>query len=114
VNLRDTAHHPPPHSHARYGEHVSQIELNNWLILNGSLPSRGLRARVAGDQAVAGRLEIRVRADVIALAADPVKADPDELPDVRVRYTVVDGDVAFAAASTWSPTHQKTFETIDD
>lgn len=35
--------HPPAHFHARYGEHVAQIELGTWRVLNGSLPPRALR-----------------------------------------------------------------------
>ena len=35
--------HPPPHFHARYGEHVAQIELRTNQILAGSLPPRALR-----------------------------------------------------------------------
>jgi hypothetical protein len=35
--------HLPPHFHAQYGEHVAQIVLGSWKILNGSLPPRALR-----------------------------------------------------------------------
>jgi hypothetical protein len=35
--------HPPPHFHARYGEHVAQIALDGLRVLNGSLPPRALR-----------------------------------------------------------------------
>ena len=35
--------HPPPHFHARYGEHVAQIELATLRVLNGSIPTRALR-----------------------------------------------------------------------
>lgn len=47
--------HPPPHFHAQYGEHVAQIELGSWRILNGSLPRRALRlvrhwARLHGEE----------------------------------------------------------------
>lgn len=47
--------HPPPHFHARYGEHVAQIELDGLRVLNGSLPPRALRlvrewARVHHDE----------------------------------------------------------------
>jgi predicted amidohydrolase YtcJ len=54
-------------------------------------------ARVNGDEGVHGRLRPGLRADITALAADPVTCDPDELPDVPVRLTVVDGDVVFEA-----------------
>lgn len=35
--------HPTPHFHARYGEHVAQIELATFAVLAGSLPPRALR-----------------------------------------------------------------------
>jgi predicted amidohydrolase YtcJ len=54
-------------------------------------------ARVNGDERVYGRLRPGMRADITALAQDPVDTDPDELPDVPVRLTVVDGDVVFEA-----------------
>jgi predicted amidohydrolase YtcJ len=54
-------------------------------------------ARVNGDEGVSGRLRPGLRADITALAADPVTCAPDELPDVPVRLTVVDGDVVFEA-----------------
>ena len=53
-------------------------------------------ARVAGDEDVYGRLRPGLRADVTVLGGDPLAVPPDELPDVPVRCTVVDGDVVFA------------------
>jgi len=35
--------HPPPHFHARYGEHDAQVTLDGAHILNESLPPRALR-----------------------------------------------------------------------
>jgi hypothetical protein len=35
--------HPPPHFHARYGEHSAKIEIPSGEILAGSLPPRALR-----------------------------------------------------------------------
>jgi predicted amidohydrolase YtcJ len=55
-------------------------------------------ARVAGDEDVAGHLAAGCRADLTVLGADPLTVAPDELPDVPVAYTVVDGEVAFRAA----------------
>ena len=40
-----------------------------------------------------------LRADITALAQDPVDTDPDELPDVPVGLTVVDGAVVLRGAS---------------
>ena len=54
-------------------------------------------ARVNGDESVYGRLKPGLRADITAFAQDPVETDPDELPDVPVRLTVVDGRVVFEA-----------------
>lgn len=48
-------------------------------------------AAVAGDEG--GRLRAGLRADVTALAADPTEVPDDELPDVPVELTVVDGEV---------------------
>lgn len=35
--------HPPPHYHARYAEHVVQIEIASGRVLKGSLPPAQLR-----------------------------------------------------------------------
>lgn len=35
--------HPPPHFHARYGEHDAKVTLDGTEVLNGSLPPRALR-----------------------------------------------------------------------
>lgn len=32
--------HPPPHFHARYGEHEAQVSVADGDLLNGSLPRR--------------------------------------------------------------------------
>jgi len=34
--------HPPPHFHARYGEHEAQVSIASAEVLNGSLPRRAL------------------------------------------------------------------------
>ena len=34
--------HPPPHFHARYGEHEARIELDTLRVINGHLPRRAL------------------------------------------------------------------------
>jgi predicted amidohydrolase YtcJ len=54
-------------------------------------------AAVAGDSELYGRLEPGMAADVTALAQDPVDTPADELPDVPVRLTVVDGEVVHRA-----------------
>ncbi len=50
-------------------------------------------ARVAGEEHLGGRIAPGMRADLTGLGADPVECPPDELPDVPVRLTVVDGEV---------------------
>ena len=52
-------------------------------------------AQAAGDEAMYGRLRPGLRADITAFAADPLTVPPDELPDVPVALTVVDGEVVF-------------------
>jgi len=54
-------------------------------------------ARVVGEEAVNGRIATGMRADLTGLGADPLECPPDELPDVPVRLTVVDGEVVFRA-----------------
>jgi predicted amidohydrolase YtcJ len=52
-------------------------------------------ARIVGEDHVSGRIAPGLRADLTGLGADPVDCPPDELPDVPVRLTVVDGDVVY-------------------
>lgn len=54
-------------------------------------------AAVAGDEG--GRLRAGLRADVTALAADPTEVPADELPNVPVELTVVDGEVVHHRAA---------------
>lgn len=35
--------HPPPHFHAKYGEHQAQISIATGKVLHGSLPRRALK-----------------------------------------------------------------------
>jgi predicted amidohydrolase YtcJ len=52
-------------------------------------------ARVVGEEHVNGRIAPGMRADLTGLAADPVDCAPDELPDLPVLLTVVDGEIVF-------------------
>lgn len=52
-------------------------------------------ARVLGEEHVSGRIAPGMRADFTGLGADPADCPADELPDVPVRLTVVDGEVVF-------------------
>jgi hypothetical protein len=54
-------------------------------------------ARVAGEQDRAGRIRVGHRADLTAFAADPIDCPADDLPDLPVRLTVVDGRVTHRA-----------------
>ena len=35
--------HPPPHFHAKYGEHVAEIAIDALELIDGELPPRALR-----------------------------------------------------------------------
>ena len=48
-------------------------------------------ALVAGEDAVAGRIRVGMRADLTGLAVDPVDAPAEDLPDIPVWLTVVAG-----------------------
>ena len=50
-------------------------------------------ARAVEDQAVAGRIAPGFRGDLTAFADDPVECDADDLPQLPVVLTVVDGRV---------------------
>ena len=52
-------------------------------------------ARLAGLGDRLGRLREGYLADVTVLAADPVDTDADDLPDVPVVLTIVDGEIVF-------------------
>ncbi len=55
-------------------------------------------AYAVGEEAVSGRIAPGFRADLTALALDPVDVAADELLDLPVVLTVVDGDVVHRAA----------------
>jgi predicted amidohydrolase YtcJ len=54
-------------------------------------------AAAVNDQAVAGRIAPGMRGDLTAFADDPVECDADELPQLPVTLTVVDGRAVFRA-----------------
>ena len=54
-------------------------------------------AYAAGEEHEAGRLAVGYRADLTALAADPLTTPSTELPDVPVRLTTVSGRITFRA-----------------
>jgi predicted amidohydrolase YtcJ len=50
-------------------------------------------AATVGDEERAGRIRAGFAADLTVFADDPVECDADELPDLPVVLTVVDGEV---------------------
>ncbi|MFI0987430.1 amidohydrolase [Streptomyces exfoliatus] len=56
-------------------------------------------AYAAGEEHEAGRLALGYRADLTALAADPLTTPPTELPDVPVRLTAVGGRLTYRASN---------------
>ena len=54
--------------------------------------------RAVGEEAHAGRIAVGLRADLTGFAADPVECPADELPDLPVLLTVVDGETVFRAS----------------
>jgi predicted amidohydrolase YtcJ len=54
-------------------------------------------AMVIGDQDISGRLAPGLRADITAFAEDPARIPPDDLPDLPILLTVVDGAVVYRA-----------------
>ncbi|HET9719885.1 MAG TPA: DUF4160 domain-containing protein [Solirubrobacteraceae bacterium] len=68
--------HPPPHFHAQYGEHVAQIRLDTFEVLNGSLPPRALR--LVREWAASHAVEL-VENWRLAQALEPL-AEIDPLP----------------------------------
>lgn len=54
-------------------------------------------ALAAGEQALGGRIAPGMRADLTVLAEDPVDLAAEELPDLPVVATVVDGEVVYRA-----------------
>ena len=54
-------------------------------------------AAAVGDSALGGRIAPGLRADLTILAEDPVLVDADNLPDLPVRMTIVDGEIVYAA-----------------
>ena len=52
-------------------------------------------ARVAGTERIEGRLAPGLRADVTVLGGDPLTVAPDDLPELPVVATVVDGATVF-------------------
>jgi predicted amidohydrolase YtcJ len=77
------------------GDHVPYLPEQ---ALDGDTVLRGYTvaaAEVAGTQRTEGRLAPGLVADITVLGADPLTVAPDELPDVPVAATIVDGRVVF-------------------
>jgi predicted amidohydrolase YtcJ len=54
-------------------------------------------AATVGEEARLGRIRPGFAADLTVFADDPVECDPDDLPDLPVVLTVVDGEVVHRA-----------------
>jgi predicted amidohydrolase YtcJ len=54
-------------------------------------------AATAGESALGGRIAPGLRADLTILAEDPALVAPDDLLDLPVRMTIVDGEIVYAA-----------------
>lgn len=54
-------------------------------------------AATIGEEARLGRIRAGFAGDVTVFADDPVECDPDELPELPVLLTVVDGEVVYRA-----------------
>jgi predicted amidohydrolase YtcJ len=54
-------------------------------------------AATIGEQERLGRIRPGFAADLTVFADDPVECDPDDLPELPVVLTVVDGDVVHRA-----------------
>ena len=68
--------HPPPHFHARYGDHVAKIAIDALALIDGQLPARALRLVL--DWAGEHQEELRANWDC-ARAHEPL-AGIDPLP----------------------------------
>ncbi|HEX7120279.1 MAG TPA: amidohydrolase [Longimicrobiales bacterium] len=55
-------------------------------------------AWMAGEEAVKGAIRPGLLADLVVLERDPFAVAPSEIKDIRVLYTILDGDVIFARA----------------
>ena len=54
-------------------------------------------AATVGESELGGRIAPGLRADLTILAEDPVRVAPDDLLDLPVRMTIVDGEIVYAA-----------------
>ena len=63
----------------------------------GTLTARTRIALTVGEEARLGRIQAGFAADITVFANDPVECDPDELPELPVVLTVVDGEIVYRA-----------------
>ena len=108
--------HPPPHFHARYGEHVAEIAVGTLTVIDGWLPPRALR--LVGEWAGEHRDELqanwdRARAHEALVSIDPLPSIPamvavtavEPLTDYTLHLTFDDGSVRVIdlADELWGP-----------
>jgi predicted amidohydrolase YtcJ len=84
----------PPH-HQRGARFNPGQELTGLEALEGYTTQAAV---AAGEESVAGRIRVGYRADLTAFASDPVACEPDELPELPVTLTVVDGAIVHRAS----------------
>lgn len=53
-------------------------------------------AYLSFDEARNGSIEIGKRADFTVLAADPREISPEEVPQIQIAMTVVDGEIVYS------------------
>lgn len=81
----------------------SVCEPDPWLASHPVSVETGLRmytlagARAHGIDHLVGSLRPGKRADLVVLSGDPTAVEPDALPDLRVRMTMIDGRVEYCA-----------------
>jgi hypothetical protein len=67
--------HPPPHFHARYGDHVAEVAIDTLAVIDGWLPQRALRLTLEWAGEHEGELRAnwdRARAHEALVAIDPL------------------------------------------
>jgi len=68
--------HPPPHFHARYGEHEALIDIESSRVLRGALPGRA--QAMVDEWCVLHRAELRAAWAALRRGATPDRIAPLE------------------------------------
>ena len=54
-------------------------------------------ARASFEEGIKGSIAPGKLADIVVLSADPIKSPPEEIKDIRVEMTIIDGKVTWEA-----------------